>query len=199
LPTTILLIRHAEHDDFGRRLSGRGRGVGLSASGLRQAGALAASMAALPLASVHCSPRKRALHTARRIAAACGTALRIEPALDEVDFGSWSGLSFAELDRDPAWRRWNEARGTERAPGGESMAEVARRAVAALDRLAARAGTAMAAAVTHADVIRGVVAHYLGLPMDNLLRFDADPASVSRLALYPGGGRVLSVNESPFR
>jgi broad specificity phosphatase PhoE len=55
------------------------------------------------------------------------------------------------------------------------------------------------AAVSHCDVIRGIIAHHLGLPLDNLLRFDVDPASVSRLQLGDWGGRVMSVNERLYQ
>lgn len=51
--------------------------------------------------------------------------------------------------------------------------------------------------VSHCDMIRGAVAHYLGLGLNRLLRFDIDPASLSAIALSHGEGRVLSLNEVP--
>ncbi|HEU0066884.1 MAG TPA: histidine phosphatase family protein [Sphingomonas sp.] len=44
-------------------------------------------------------------------------------------------------------------------------------------------------------MIRGLVAHYLGLSADRLFRFDVDPGSVTTLSLHPGGGRVVALNE----
>jgi broad specificity phosphatase PhoE len=49
--------------------------------------------------------------------------------------------------------------------------------------------------VSHCDIIRGVLAHYLGLSLDNVLRFDIDTASLSALVLDGGGGRVTALNE----
>ena len=49
--------------------------------------------------------------------------------------------------------------------------------------------------VTHCDIIRGVLCHYLGLPFDNLLRFDIDAASVSTLIVGTWGARVAGMNE----
>ena len=48
-------------------------------------------------------------------------------------------------------------------------------------------------------MIRGIIAHYLGLPLDNLLRFDVDTASVSRLVVGAWGARVESVNERLYQ
>ncbi len=48
---------------------------------------------------------------------------------------------------------------------------------------------------SHCDVLRALVAHYLGLPLDNLLRFEIDAGSVSRVEVGAWGGRVLGVNE----
>jgi broad specificity phosphatase PhoE len=55
------------------------------------------------------------------------------------------------------------------------------------------------ALVSHCDIIRGIIAHYLGLPLDNLLRFDIDPASVSRIVVGDWGARVISVNERLYQ
>jgi broad specificity phosphatase PhoE len=79
------------------------------------------------------------------------------------------------------------------------MGEAVARAVAGLQELAGAYPDGCVAAVSHCDIIRGVIAHYLGLPLDNLLRFDIDPASVSRLAIGSWGARVLSVNERLYQ
>jgi broad specificity phosphatase PhoE len=50
--------------------------------------------------------------------------------------------------------------------------------------------------VTHCDLIRALVATVLGLPLDNLLRFEVDPASVTRIEAAPGWARLLTLNES---
>ena len=106
------------------------------------------------------------------------------------DFGAWTGAAFADLDGDPAWDRWNRARGTAAPPDGEPMAEAAGR-VARLARALAgdRPGGAVAL-VTHADLIRALVATALGMPLDNLLRIEVAPASVTRIDAAPSPGRA---------
>ena len=199
MTATILLIRHAAHVELGRTLTGRRRDVALSAEGLEQAEIVADLLAVEPIAAVYSSPRERAYYTARQIAEAHELEVRISDPLDEVDFGEWSGRSFDELEGDPAWSEWNESRGTARPPGGESMAEGVARASAALEAIAAEHPGESVACVSHCDIIRGVVAHYLGLPLDHMLRLDVDPASVSRLALGGWGARIMTVNERLYQ
>jgi probable phosphoglycerate mutase len=193
--TTILLVRHAAHLELGELLSGRRRDIALSNRGLEQTAILADLLGAEPIAAVYSSPRQRAWDTARDIAEPHGLRVAAADGLDEVDFGDWAGRPFSALEGDAAWSRWNEARGTACAPGGETMTAVVARATAALKDLASEHRDKTIAAVSHGDVIRGAIAHHLGLPLDNLLRFDVDTASVSRLAIGDWGARVLSVNE----
>lgn len=199
MTTEILLIRHAAHVELGQRLSGRRRDVALGREGLEQAEIVADLIAVEPIAAVYASPRERAYYTAREIADRYEQKVRIADALDEVDFGDWTGRSFDELAGEPEWQLWNEQRSTARPPGGESMAEACARAVAALEDMTRDHPDQTVAAVSHCDIIRAVIAHYLGLPLGNILRFDIDPASVSRLAIGGWGGRVISVNERLYQ
>ena len=79
------------------------------------------------------------------------------------------------------------------------MDEAVSRAVSALESIAADHRDQIVACVSHCDIIRGVIAHYLGLPLENMLRFDIDPASVSRLALGSWGARIMTVNERLYQ
>jgi ribonuclease H / adenosylcobalamin/alpha-ribazole phosphatase len=173
--------------------------VALSSDGLEQAEIVADLIAVEPLAAICSSPRERAYYTARAIADRFEQKVRIVHALDEIDFGDWTGKRFDELEGDPLWCEWNVARGSSRPPGGESMAEAALRARAAIEDLATEYDGGTIAAVSHCDVIRGVISSFLGLPLDNLLRFEIDPASVSRIEVAPGHARILSVNERLYQ
>ena len=193
MTATILLIRHARHADYGVRLSGRSDAP-LNVEGLAQAEKLGAWLAKRGLSSVQTSPVRRARETAAAIARHAGVPAETHAALDEIDFGEWTGRSFASLEGDAGWAAWNEARGSGRPPGGESQAEATARAVAHIEARAAAGGGDTVAVVTHCDIIRGVLCHYLGLPFDNLLRFDIDAASASTLVVGTWGARVAGVN-----
>jgi probable phosphoglycerate mutase len=196
---TILLVRHAQHVEFGAVLSGRRRDVALSPEGLEQAAIVSDLLGTTSLAAVYSSPRERAWYTAREIAEPHELKVTAEDRLDELDFGGWTGCSFAELEGDPLWSSWNEERGSARPPGGESMGEATERAFQFLAEAAAEHAGDTVLAVSHCDIIRGVIARCLGLSLDNLLRFDVDPASVSRIAIGQWGTRVLSINERLYQ
>jgi broad specificity phosphatase PhoE len=196
---TILLIRHAAHVELGRTLTGRRRDIALSPEGLEQAEIVSDLLGVEPIAAVYSSPRERAYYTARSIAEQHELKVEIAEGLDEVDFGDWTGMSFDRLEGDPLWDQWNTARSVARPPHGESMEEACRRAVAQLEQIAGWHADQLVVAVSHCDIIRSLLAYYLGLPLDNLLRFDIDPASVSRLVVGSWGARVMTLNERLYQ
>ncbi len=76
------------------------------------------------------------------------------------------------------------------------MTDVADRVWACAADVAARRPGERVALVTHCDVIRALVATCLGLPLDNVLRFEVAPASVSRMEMAPWGATLLGLNET---
>ena len=187
----ILLLRHGEHDEVGRVLSGRSE-IALNAAGCAQAHAAAAALSHAPLVAIHSSPRRRCRQTAEPIA----TRLPIEiaPALDEIDFSAFAGRSFAALERDPDWRRWNAERDRFRCPGGETMAEAIDRAALFLEDLS---GGSPVLCVTHCDIIRGLVVRALDLPIDRIFALPCDPGSITRIAVDGDQLRLVTLNALP--
>ncbi len=195
MTATFLLIRHAAHIHLDRRLSGRMTGVPLSDDGVVQARALGRGLRTMRIDRIACSPLERTRQTASTIADACGLpAPEMDAALIEIDMGDWTGAAFATLD-GPEWAAWNGSRGSARIPGGETMAEAQARIVGYMRAVAEAEDGAVVALVTHSDMIRAAVAAAIGLPLDNLLRFDVGPASVSRVVWGDWGARLLSLNE----
>jgi broad specificity phosphatase PhoE len=195
--TTFYLVRHASYALLGQVLAGGTLDVCLDQTGQRQVETLAKEFARRrQIGAVQSSPRRRALQTAGPIAERVGRPLEVEQALDEVDFGEWSGRRFAELGHDARWRAWNESRGKERAPGGESMAEVQRRVVAHLERVRDRVPGAMVVVVSHCDVIRAALLHYRGQPLDAYAGISIPPAAVTILRLAHCGHAMSAGNEA---
>lgn len=197
MTATFLLIRHAAHVQLDRFFSGRTPGVPLSEAGRAQAVALGRALARTRIDLVAHSPLDRTRETAEAVAAAQGEPppLIAAPDLLEIDMGDWTGRPVGGFGDDPAWAAWNAHRGTARIPGGESMGEAQARIVDYLSALALAEDGKTVAVVSHADMIRGAVAHVLGLPLDHLLRFDVGPASVSRVVWGDWGARLMSLNE----
>ena len=197
MTATILLIRHASHGEAGTVLSGRRPGLALSDGGVREAERLALRLAPIPLAALHASPLERTRQTAGAVAAYHpGLAVETHDALLEVDFGAWSGMTFADLAPDPGWQRWNSARAVAETPGGETMAAAQDRAWSHCVRAALGAPGSVLAMVSHCDVIRAVLARVLGLSLDGLLAFEIAPASLSRIEVGEWGARVLALNDT---
>lgn len=195
--TRFYLVRHASHDLLGRVLAGRMPGVHLNARGRREADWLGERFRSSAVDALVTSPLERSLETAGPIAAALGMAPQIEPALSEMAFGEWTGRSFEELAEVPAWRAFNTCRSVTPVPGGETMLQTQARAVAALERLRERHGDGAVLVVSHGDVFRAVVAHYLGLCLDLLQRFMIEPASVTTLHVAANGATLVRLNDSP--
>lgn len=192
----LLLVRHATCDPVGHTLSGRALGVHLNAAGIAQAEALAQRLQKMQVSVVYTSPRERAVETGQAIAGATGAPLQLDDRLDEIDFGEWTGRAIPSLEGDDHWRNFNLHRSGTRAPSGELAGEVLARSTAALQAMAEAHRGQHVVAVTHGDVIRYVLCHLLGSPLDLFHRIAIDPASLTIVQLDPWGPRVLSVNEA---
>lgn len=172
-------------------LSGRSE-IPVDPNGRGEAGGVVELLADLPIVSIHSSPRRRAWETALPLAASRGLGVQRADALDEIDFGIFSGRAFAALEGEVDWHRWNAERATARCPGGETMGEAIGRA---RDYLLSVPDTALpAVCFTHCDIIRGLVAELLGLGLDRIFQLDCDPGSVTTLAIDAGGTRLVRLN-----
>jgi broad specificity phosphatase PhoE len=195
--TTFFLVRHAAHDNVGGYLAGRLPGIHLGSDGRAQAARLGVRMRRVRVDAIHASPRERARETAEAIASVSGVAMvRASDALDEVDFGVWSGKDFETLDQDAQWRRWNAARSLARTPGGESMLDVQRRVLGLMEELMLGHPERTFVLVSHSEVIKAALSHVLGLPTDAWMRFDIDPASISTIVAGEWGAKVVTLNET---
>jgi broad specificity phosphatase PhoE len=194
--TRILLVRHAHTDAIGVRLTGRASGVPLSDRGRAQLPAVQRTLVPYRPAAIYSSPIERALATARAIAEVHRLPVLAHEGLIEVDFGEWTGQTFAQLERLDAWRRFNSQRASARVPAGESAADVQTRIVTTLRALhrAHRGHTIVA--VSHADVIRAALLFYPGTPLDEFARFEIPPASVTALSLSEEKGSIEALHSA---
>jgi probable phosphoglycerate mutase len=192
--TTFLLIRHASHDLLGKALAGRAKGVHLNERGRREAERLIERLEATAIAEIVVSPRERALETAAPLAARRRMTARVSGDFDEIDFGAWTGLTFDELSSDPRWRIWVEKRSVAQPPNGESFSAVHDRVLNGMERLRRTHTGQTIALVSHGDVIKAVLAHFLGMSLDHLERFHIAPASISVISIADRWAQVRLVN-----
>jgi len=192
----IFWVRHGAHDQLGWELSGRRPGVRLGAAGLAQARALGVRLKEADVQDVYTSPMERTRETADPIAQACGAALHVEEAINEINFGEWSGARISELDQRPAFVRWNAGRDQACCEDGESMIEVQARVLRWMERVVV-SGASAVVAVSHADVIKAAVMVTLGLSPRSHDRLEISPGSLSCIAGSSWGYKLLSLNEMP--
>lgn len=195
----LLLVRHgqATYNVEGRH-PGHLPHVPLTDEGRRQAHMVAVALAALPLSAVVSSPLQRARDTAAIIARGWALPLRLDPRLLDTNVGPFAGKTGVELKDVPAWRAFLE-HPTEPPPGVESLADVQARALATIEELAraSRLGDYLVV-VTHADVIKLALAHYLGIAIASVGHLAIGNATVSALAFRGSDPpEVLAINWQP--
>lgn len=192
--TCLYLVRHGATDAINRSFTGRLAGVDLNEEGRRQAAQLAERFRRLAIAAIFTSPTDRARQTAETIGRELRVPVQERSALDEIEIGEWSGTNFEILSEQQDFRLFNTARSLSRPPSGELMLEVQSRAVAELLRVAQTCGDCAVIIVTHADVIKAVLAYFLGMPLDLAYRLTIDLASLSTVELGAGAVRVVRIN-----
>lgn len=194
--TEILLIRHGENEYTQKgRLAGWTPGVRLNEAGRAQAQALAKRLAKAPIKAIYSSPLDRTMETAAPLAKAKGLPIVKRADVGEVHYGEWTGRSLRSLSRTKLWEVVQRRPSAMEFPGGETFRCVQARAVDAIERIAHEHPKAMVAVFTHGDVIKLILAHYLGTPLDLFQRLYIGTASISVLRLWRGGPMVLSVND----
>ncbi len=184
---TVLLVRHGRTTaNATGLLAGRTAGVALDEVGREQALRAGERLAGVPLVGVVSSPLERCLQTARLILdqQAGAPVEPIEEGITECDYGQWQGRALKELAAEPLWSVVQTQPSAAVFPGGESLAEMQARSVAAIRRQdaafeAQHGPDAVWAAVSHGDIIKSILADALGMHLDLFQRITVGPASVS--------------------
>ena len=183
----LYLIRHAVTAETGKRLSSADPDIRLSSAGESMVAQLVEHLAVVELAAVYSSPVERCRQTVTPLATQRGLRTRTVKDLVEADYGTWLGRPLRSVFKLKAWDRLMSSPARFRFPEGETLSEVQRRAVAAVERLADQHRGQSIAVGSHADVIRVILANYLGMPLDLIHRINVQPASVSIVDLAESG------------
>jgi len=195
--THLLLIRHAANDSQKEGiLAGWTPRVHLNQEGQAQAEALAQRLAPIEMEAIYASPLERTMETAKVVAAPHELPVVAREGLGEVRYGRWTGEPLEKLRRRRLWRTVQFAPSAMRFPGGESFQEMQVRVVAEIEELWARHPKQTIAIVSHADVIKAAVAHYVGIHLDLFQRLLVSPASLTVLALDRPVSRLVCLNDT---
>jgi probable phosphoglycerate mutase len=195
--TYILLIRHAVNDFVKTgKLAGWTPEVHLNDEGKAQAEALGQRMAEAPIKHLYASPLERTMETAEAIRQHhLSLEIKQIEGIGEVRYGDWEGQEIARLTKTKMWNLVQEYPSRAYFPNGETMREVQVRAINAVEALAVAHPREMVVVVSHADLIKMVLAYYLGMHLDNFQRIVISPASISSLMLGYGRPYIATMND----
>lgn len=199
---TVILVRHGRTTaNASGILAGRTAGVRLDDVGIAQAIQTGERLAGVPLAGVVSSPLERCRQTAQFIIdrQTGSPATPVDEGITECDYGHWQGRSLRDLAREQLWSVVQKQPSAVVFPGGESMATMQARSVAAIRRHDAHfekvhGPHAVWAAVSHGDIIKSVLADALGMHLDLFQRINVGPASVSIIRYGADRPSVHSTN-----
>jgi probable phosphoglycerate mutase len=179
----LYLIRHGETDwNREKRVMGR-RPVPLNGRGRRGARRVAEYLAASGIEEIHCGTLARTVQTAEILAGVWNVPVIRTGKLDESAFENWVGSSYGELRDDPEFNMYLSRPTGSNFSIDEGMRDIQERAVGAAGRIAARGDVERAAIVSHSDVIKPMLVHWLGMDLDLMHRISISNASISRVEL----------------
>ncbi|HVN27267.1 MAG TPA: histidine phosphatase family protein [Candidatus Binataceae bacterium] len=144
------------------------------------------------------SPLPRARQTAEIIANGIGGMEVIEePDLEEVRYGRWEGMVFEDLIDDPDYVRYREHPLTTPTPGGETIAQVQERGVRAMLRIIESHPEKRILFVSHGDIIRTILAHFIACELAHFRRIRVDNATFSAIQIVGDFAEVKFMNLLP--
>lgn len=197
----VLLIRHAQSTANRRGvLTGQTPGVSLSAQGRVQSQELALRLGKAKLSQLRVSPMQRCIETIEPWINAQrkfqSESLIVDHGVNELDFGDWTGRKISSVSMTREWARVQKQASKAKFPNGESLKQVQRRARSSFDEAVSARGRGAIGIVTHADVIKVLVADLLNLHLDEFQKIVIDNASVTVFDYNKGKVKLLTLNDS---
>ncbi|MGY2702964.1 bifunctional RNase H/acid phosphatase [Nocardioides sp. HB32] len=201
--TTVVLVRHGvTAHTVEKRFSGglASANPGLSDDGRDQVRAVGEWLRPIAekIGAAVSSPVRRTLESAEILGAVLGHEVEVEPGFAEMEFGTWDGMTFAEVgERHPedleAWLGSLDV-----APGGgESFRVVQKRVLAGLERVLAEHAGRTVVVVSHVTPIKTIVAHALDAPLESVFRMELSPASITVVSWYDDRPSMRMYNALP--
>ena len=187
----LFLLRHGETAwNCERRVMGN-LDVPLTDEGRGQCEAAAELVAGFGLDRIVTSPLKRAAETAAILSRRLGLAVTEDERLVEVRFGEWQGQRYEDIAGDPRYQLYAADPVANATPGGETAAHVQSRGLEALATVAAGETVLF---VSHGDIIRTMLCHFLAAPLAEYRRIRTDNCGLSAIAVGTGAPEVKFLN-----
>jgi len=198
--TRIILIRHgrtAWNEGDGERLRGRSE-IELNEEGVAQARATSQKLSEWEISAVYSSPLRRAMMTAQIIAEPLKLRVEALPALIDIDYGKWQGLSLSEAaaDNQALYKLWLNKPDQVRFPGGETLEEVGRRAVGGVESVVSRNPDLTTVLVSHKVVCQALICRLMGLDLGHFWNVRQDLCALNIVEMTDNGPALRLVNDT---
>ena len=195
----LYLVRHGETEsNIERRYQGWTESP-LSQAGISQAEKAAHFLGRHNLSGLYCSDLSRAFHTARVIGSGSGLKPEATPLLREINFGSWEGMTFNEIEQQYGneIRNWLDDPFKRSAPGGETLEQVCARMKSFLEHLEQQAGDGQSiAVVSHGGSIRALLFDVIGMNTAGFWDLKVENASISLIRKENDRFKVVYYNRT---
>jgi probable phosphoglycerate mutase len=191
-PTTLVLVRHGVTDHTTRKVFSGGLASAnppLNDEGRAQIRTTGEWLSPMrdQIDAVIASPVRRTHESAEILGEIFGLPVELEEGIAEMEFGSWDGLTFADVQEKYPDDLSDWLGNLEHAPGGgESFRAVAARVLAGRDRILEAYAGKTVLVVSHVTPIKTLVADALGAPLEALFRMELSPASVTVISYFEG-------------
>jgi broad specificity phosphatase PhoE len=187
-----ILMRHGETAwNRERRIMGD-LDIPLTDEGRAQCAAAAELVERFGIDRIVTSPLRRAAETAAIVAERLRVDVREDARLVEVRFGDdWQGKTYAEVAGDPRYVAFASDPVANATPGGDTAASVQQRGIECVTSIAAGECVLF---VTHGDIIRTMLCHFLATPLEAYRRIRTDNGGLSAIALRAGAPEIKFLN-----
>ncbi|HYB97626.1 MAG TPA: histidine phosphatase family protein [Candidatus Limnocylindrales bacterium] len=176
----LFFLRHGETEwNRQRRIMGD-MDIPLSPRGREQCHATARLLDGFGIERIRSSPLLRARQTAEIVAQALHVPIEFDESLVEVRFGEWQGKTYDEVRADARFVSFASDPVAHATPGGETIADVQARGLACAGSIAAGERVLL---VSHGDIIRAVLCHYMSIPLSEFRRIRIDNCGLAAVSV----------------
>lgn len=197
----LIFLRHGHSSaNAAGLLTGRLPGVALSKDGTTQAKQLVERIGPGKIDYLHASPMQRCQETIdpwlRSKYSSSLKSFEIREGIIEIDFGKWSGRKLSSLRREKDWKIVQNNPSQFTFPDGESFKKAQRRAVETIEEILAIKGENTHLIVSHSDIIKLILAHFLKMKLDAFQSLQISPASFTHVSEHRGTFTLNSINSN---
>ncbi len=193
----IFLIRHGETDwNREHRVMGN-LDIPLNPLGVKQIKALLPYLRKYNPSKIFTSPLLRTTQSAEILGEEFGLKVIPDKRLIEMQFGKWEGESFMKLIQIKEFQDYFAQPRDNKIPGVEDLKSVLERGVNFIEEMKEKTEKGSVIVMTHGDVVRTIVSHYLQVDLNYYLRLKIDNGSLTILEMNQLGPFIKMINYCP--